>query len=156
MSALPWESVDSKLSPGNADILNCKSRVRDYLLSMLKRRRNNASDCNFFKYWLCLKEAGFLPNFLLYFVFTHLKILFKVTFVSLSFLLLLIRKWSDPWLKNRDTIRTVSFVIHCTPTVVGGGGEGLAEEATRISDSSSEDDSYRLAKKDLHNSKFSH
>jgi hypothetical protein len=36
MSAVPWESVDSKLSPGNADILNCKSRVRDYLLSMLK------------------------------------------------------------------------------------------------------------------------
>jgi hypothetical protein len=33
MSALPWESVDSKLSPGIADILNCKSRVRDYLLS---------------------------------------------------------------------------------------------------------------------------
>ena len=53
-------------------------------------------------------------------------------------------------------IRTVSFVIHCTPTVVGGGGEGLAEEATRISDSSSEDDSDRLAEKDLHNSKFSH
>ena len=41
----------------------------------------------------------------------------------------------------------MSFVIHCTPTVVGGGGEGLAEEATRISDSSSEDDSDRLAKK---------
>ena len=40
--------------------------------------------------------------------------------------------------------------------VVGGGGEGLAEEATRISDSSSEDDSDRLAKKVLHNSKFSH
>ena len=40
----------------------------------------------------------------------------------------------------------MSFVIHCTPTV-GGGGEGLAEEATRISDSSSEDDSDRLAKK---------
>ena len=36
ISALPWESVDSKLFPGNADILNCKSRVRDYLLSMLK------------------------------------------------------------------------------------------------------------------------
>jgi hypothetical protein len=47
MSALPWESVDSKLSPGNAEILNCKSRVRDHLLSMLKRRRNNDSDCNF-------------------------------------------------------------------------------------------------------------
>ena len=26
---MPWESVDSKLSPGNADILNCKTRVRD-------------------------------------------------------------------------------------------------------------------------------
>ena len=41
----------------------------------------------------------------------------------------------------------MSFLIHCTPTIVGGGGEGLAEEATRISDSSSEDDSDRLAKK---------
>ena len=37
-------------------------------------------------------------------------------------------------------------MIHCTPTV-GGGGEGLAEKATRISDSSSEDDSDKLAKK---------
>jgi hypothetical protein len=87
---------------------------------MLKRRRNNASNCNFFKYWPCLKEAGLLPNFSLYFVFTQLfyfkcDFLFKVTFVLLS-LLLLIRKWSDPWLKNRDPIRSVSFLIRCTPS----------------------------------------
>ena len=25
------------------------------------------------------------------------------------------RNWSEPWLKNRDPIRTVSFVIRCTP-----------------------------------------
>ena len=87
---------------------------------MLKRRRNNASNCNFFKYWPCLKEEGLLPNFSLYFVFTQLfyfkcDFLFKVTFVLLS-LLLLIRKWSDPWLKNRDPIRSVSFLIRCTPS----------------------------------------
>ena len=32
---------------------------------------------NFFKYLLCLKEAGLLPNFSLYFVCTHLQILFS-------------------------------------------------------------------------------
>ena len=45
-----------------------------------------------FKYSIYLKEAGLLPVFPLYFVFTYFKILFKVTFVLLSFLLLLIRK----------------------------------------------------------------
>ena len=68
----------------------------------------------FILYLLCLKVAGLLPNFSLYFV-THLKILFKVTFVPLSFFLLLIRKWSDPWLTSRDTIRTVSFATHWSP-----------------------------------------
>ena len=34
-----------------------------------------------FKYSIYLKEAGLLPVFPLYFVFTHFKILFKVTFV---------------------------------------------------------------------------
>ena len=69
-------------------------RYHFILLSMLERR-NNTSDCTlfclnyFFKYLLGLKEAGLLPNFSLYFVFPHLKILFKVTFVLLSFLLLI-------------------------------------------------------------------
>ena len=40
---------------------------------------------------------------------------FFLSAVLLSLLWLLIRKWSDPWLKNRDPIRTVRFVIGCTP-----------------------------------------
>ena len=52
---------------------------------------------------------------LLFYVDTSYFFLIIIYFLSFF----LVWKWSDPWLKNRDTIQTVSFVISSTPSSRG-------------------------------------